>query len=85
MSDVAAPPASITDSQCDHILKALLAGESITPLEALERFGCLRLGGRIFDLRQRGHVIDTEWEKDGHGKRWARYRIAAGSQLVMTP
>lgn len=70
------------DSQCGQILMFLVAGGSLSPLEALHKFGTLRLGGRIHDLRQRGYQIDTEWETDGK-KRWARYRIARGTQLRM--
>lgn len=38
-------------TQKDLILKHLLRGMSLTPLEALSRFGCFRLGARIYDLR----------------------------------
>lgn len=31
----------------------------ITQLKALERFGCLRLSGRIHDLREEGWPIQT--------------------------
>ena len=31
-----------------------------------------RLSGRIFDLREAGLTIRTEWETDGRA-RWARY------------
>lgn len=30
---------------------------SITPIHALKLYGCFRLGARIWDLRQQGHVI----------------------------
>ncbi len=53
-------------SQCAEILAYLETGRSITPLEALERFGCFRLGGRIFDLKEAGHNIETTMiEKNG--------------------
>ncbi len=29
----------------------------ITPLEALYKFGCMRLASRIYDLKQDGHII----------------------------
>lgn len=70
------------DSQAGQILLALVAGESLSPLDALNRFGCFRLGARIWDLKRRGYQIDTEWETDGK-KRWARYRMAKGTQLRM--
>jgi hypothetical protein len=64
------------DSQADRILRHLRRGDSITPLGALKRYGCLRLGARIWDLRSAGWVIAREWEKGGNNKRWAKYRLA---------
>lgn len=40
-------------SQNDMILEYLLKGNKITPLEAVEKFGCMRLGARISDLSER--------------------------------
>ena len=37
-------------TQTDEILQALRAGERLTPLAALERFGCFRLAARIHEL-----------------------------------
>jgi hypothetical protein len=65
----------ILDSQASEILSHLKSGKTIAPLEALREFGCLRLGARIWDLRQQGHPILKEWETDGH-KKWARYSLA---------
>ena len=53
------------------ILRHLQARKSITPLEALKRYGCFRLAARIQELRQE-HRIDTETVKR-NGKRYARY------------
>ena len=61
-------------SQCDDILRHLQSGRSITPLEALEKYGCFRLGGRIYDLKQRGHNIVTDMVTK-NGKRFASYRL----------
>lgn len=69
-----APPRAPTSQQAHDILRHLQAGKSITPLEALHLFGCLRLGARIFDLRDAGYPIQTQWETDG-AKRWARYSL----------
>ena len=38
--------------QTDLILLYMLQGNKITSLEALKKFGCLRLGGRIYDLKK---------------------------------
>ena len=61
-------------SQNEMILDALMKGESLTPIDALNRFSCFRLGGRIHELRQRGYDIKTEIVKDG-GKSFARYSL----------
>lgn len=41
-------------SQCAQILKWLREGKPLTPLLALEQFGCFRLAARINDLRYAG-------------------------------
>ena len=46
-------------SQTQDILNHMKQYGCITPLEALERYGCMRLGARIFDLRQQGYTIHT--------------------------
>ena len=70
-----------TKSQNEEILAHLLAGKSISPLEALEKFGCFRLGARILELKQQGHKIVTDMVTE-NGKRYASYRLAtlAGNQ-----
>jgi len=60
-------------SQNERILQHLKKGRKITPLDALEKFGCFRLAARISDLRKDGHVISTEnLTKDG--KTFASYK-----------
>ena len=53
----------------------LLRGYGITPLQALEKWGCMRLSARIEELRKAGFPIVTEMAKQ-NGKTFARYRIA---------
>ena len=63
-------------SQNQMIGEYLKAGHSITPLEALEKFGCFRLGARIADLKKQGFDIDTKIVKnEGTGKRYASYSL----------
>lgn len=62
-------------TQAQSILRHLKAGRSITPLEALRRFGCFRLGARVYDLRRSGHRIERSLVDDGE-RRYARYRLA---------
>jgi Helix-turn-helix domain len=40
------------NSQTQRILAYLKKGRAITPLQALAKFQCFRLGARIWDIRQ---------------------------------
>lgn len=60
-------------SQTNEIL-AYLSKKPITPIEALQRFGCLRLAARIRELRFAGHSINTELISK-NGKKFARYSL----------
>ncbi|OJV17939.1 MAG: hypothetical protein BGO30_08325 [Bacteroidetes bacterium 41-46] len=63
-------------SQNDAIAKFLLEGNKITPMDALRKFGCFRLGARVHDLRhKRGLNIKSEYVKEGR-KRYASYELA---------
>jgi len=62
-------------SQNQMIKNALINGERITQLDALNRFGCFRLSGRIYDLRDEGLNIITEKKKLPNGKVVAEYYI----------
>ena len=62
-------------SQKDRIKAYLLAGNSITPLEALNKFGSLRLSAVIFNIKKEGVDIKTEKVKMENGKYVARYSI----------
>lgn len=68
------------NTQNAMILDYLRAGNEITPLEALEKFGCLRLAARIADLRATGQNIDSRIHHEPNGKRWAAYRLCASTQ-----
>lgn len=45
-------------SQTDAVLARLRRGP-LTALQALSELGCFRLSARCWDLRQRGHKIDS--------------------------
>ena len=68
-------------NQSELILEYLETHGSITPLEAQRLFGCMRLGARIWDLRNEGHNIVREMivvpTRDGKTARVAQYRLAA--------
>jgi len=60
-----------------HKLEAwLLKGKTITALQALNKWGCMRLSARINELRNDGFPILTDSIKQ-NGKIFARYRLAA--------
>lgn len=62
-------------SQGEAILGYLRTGAEITPLDALQRFGCFRLAARINELRKDGHPIATRMQKTTTGKDIAAYRL----------
>lgn len=64
-----------TESQNKQILAHLQAGNTLTPIDALNHFGCLRLSARIHNLREKGHAIKMEMVSTRSGKRVARYSI----------
>lgn len=63
-------------SQCAKIRAWLESGRTITSLEALKLFGCLRLSSRIWDLRNDGVNVQKERIKTASGKFVAQYSIA---------
>lgn len=63
-----------TLTQREQILGHLQGGKSITPMEALNLYGCFRLGARIADLRDEGYKIKTTIVTGG-GKHYASYKL----------
>ena len=61
------------------ILNYLKSGAELTPLEALEKFGCFHLAGVVHSLRSEGYNIITN-EATSNGKfgkkRFAKYKLA---------
>ena len=64
-------------TQSEAVLAWLREGNSLTALDALARFGTLRLGARIYDLQRAGHRIDSRLVTTPNGKRVAEYRLCA--------
>ena len=62
------------DSQNALIKGWLLNGYSITPMEALNMFGCFRLSARIANLRDEGLAVVTDMVTI-NDKRVARYYL----------
>lgn len=71
------------DKQCALIRAHLESGKAISQREAIEQYGCYRLGARIFDLRAAGMDIITETGtgRNRYGKpvKFAVYRLAGGA------
>ena len=65
-----------TASQNNKIAEHLHKGLTLTSLEALNLFGCMRLASRIHDLRERGENIIVEKVKLANGKSVAQYKLA---------
>lgn len=62
-------------NQKQKILEHINRVGSITPLEALNLFGCLRLAARINDLKREGVEISTDrWITPG-GANVAIYKL----------
>ena len=66
-------------SQAGLVLKHLLSGAEINPLEALNKYGCYRLGAVIFNLKREGYKIHTRIERfkkpNGRDGRYAVYKL----------
>ena len=71
------PNEKTSQSQNARILSYLQSGNRLTSLEALEKFGCMRLSARILDLKNRGHQISDEFVHDARtGKVYKAYFMA---------
>jgi hypothetical protein len=62
-------------SQTHAILAHLERGHTITPVEALNKYGSFRLAARIAELREKGHPVQSAIVRRGD-KRFARYWLA---------
>lgn len=61
-------------TQKQQIQAYLTKGKSLTPIDALTKFGCFRLAARIADLRNEGLNIATKIVTK-KGKSYASYSI----------
>ena len=68
-------------TQKEAILDYLKKGNSLTPLEALNMFGCFRLSARIQDLEAEGNIIDSK-PVTHNGKTYSSYKLVMpGEQM----
>lgn len=74
------------NSQCNEILNHLQTRGPINPVDALFRYGCMRLGARIWDLRHEGYKIDKVMKpgtaRNGRRYKYAEYRLAEEQESV---
>ena len=56
------------------LIKRHLISQPISPLEALQEYGCFRLAARIAELREDGLNIETVQTKQ-NGKTFATYQL----------
>ncbi|WP_347839294.1 helix-turn-helix domain-containing protein [uncultured Draconibacterium sp.] len=64
-----------SQSQTAQIRAHLESGKSITALDALQLFGCLRLSGRIHELRHDEDLPISSEMVTRNGKRVALYSL----------
>ena len=66
-------------TQTEKILRHMEEYGSITPLDALQEYGIMRLASRICDIKRAGVEVEKEIEtaKNRYGEpvRYARYRL----------
>ena len=63
----------LIEKQMTQIKNVLDQGRHITPLDALNEFGCFRLAARIYDLKQDGYPVSKYTEVKSNGKRVTYY------------
>lgn len=65
------------DSQTDRLLALLQRGVRVTPQSALQLIGTMRLGARVYELRNAGYPVQCQMTEvrcaDGHTARVAAY------------
>lgn len=67
------------ESKTEKVLQTLLDGNSITSMEAFQKYNLTRLSAVIFVLKKRGYQIETEM-KYNKGTAYAEYRIKEGCE-----
>jgi hypothetical protein len=70
-------------TQCQNIPHHLESVGPLTPLDALNLYGCFRLTSRIWDLKQEGHEIFTGRKDLPNGKSVAIYTLIKKAQMEL--
>ena len=73
-------------SQYEVVLKHLKEGKELSQLEATKKYGILRLGAIIFNMRRDGYNILTRMESKpnryGHTSNYAVYKMIKENKNV---
>ena len=66
-------------SQCKRIVEYMERHGSITQIDALREFGCMRLASRISDIKRQGvsikRTMETSKNRYGESVSYARYSL----------
>lgn len=66
-------------TQCERIIEYIKTEGSITQLDALREFGCMRLASRVSELRKSGvpivRTLETSKNRYGEPISYARYSL----------
>lgn len=62
-------------SQQKKILEHLSKGHTLTPIQAIDVAGTMKLATRISELIRQGYPIVKEWYKTPSGKKVMSYRL----------
>ena len=66
-------------SQVEKILRHIEMYGSITPLEAMQEYGIMRLASRMCDIKRAGYKVqsttETSENRNGEKVRYSRYTI----------
>ena len=65
----------MTEAQNLQVLNYLKTGKILTPMEALDMFGCFRLAARIYELKDKGWPIHCERKTTDSGKIVGHYSL----------
>lgn len=68
-------------TQCEKILQYIKENGSITQIDAMREFGCMRLASRMCDIKKMGYPvrvkIETSKNRNGDSVRYARYEVGS--------
>lgn len=71
------------ETQSKLILDHMSNHDGITPWEAMTLYGCMRLSARIWELRKKGYIIETDAVRR-NGKCFAKYILKGHKNDLQT-